>query len=417
VAAVALALALAAAPSLGRGAGWFPLTPALLPRIEAAAEIVNGRIYQAAGFVNGAPATQVERYDIATGRWSLVAPTPVSINHTSAATYGGKLYLVGGYMGDPATFVRGDGLSVAIFLEYDPAADRWRELTPPPTKRGAVATGVIGHKLYVAGGWNTSEGDLGRLEIYDFRTGRWSRGADMGFARNHVVGTVADGKLYAIGGHTGLFITGVVLPYVERYDPAADRWQRLADLSHPRSGAGVVTVGDRVVVYGGETREDVVRHTEIFDPRTGLWSPLPDMLTPVHGLGDVSYGNRVYAIAGSPMPRAGQTQFTEALDIPPLPAAATPRLRISARPRTIVARRSVRVRFRVTARSRAGAARPVAGARVGFAGVRIPTDGRGRAALVTRLDRAGPHPVRARRRGFRSGSATVWVRPRPRARR
>lgn len=392
---------------------WRALHPAPTTRAEVAAERIGMRIFATAGFIE--PYVDMVRrldvYDIETDTWSTAAEPPVALNHTAAAVHDGKLYLVGGYMGDFPTFIRGDGLAVAILLEYDPASDSWRELTPPPTKRGAAAAGVIGDELYVAGGWNSTEGDLARLEIYNFGTGLWRRGPDMQFARNHVVGTAAGGKFYALGGHTELFIREEVFPYAERYDPVQNRWERLADLAHPRSGAGVADVGDRVVVFGGEAQSEMVPSTELFDPRTGRWSALPDMLTPRHAHGDASFGRRVYAIQGGGQLRAGaDSAALEALDVPP-PAAtrgSAPRLRVSVRPRRVRSGARVRYRFHVSVR-RGGRTRSVRGAIVRFVGRELRTDRRGRVAHVRRLHEPGPHPVRARKAGHRSGTATIRV--------
>jgi N-acetylneuraminic acid mutarotase len=418
-AAVGLSAALAAGGSgtaAANTAHWRALRPAPTKRAEAAAARIGKRIYVTAGFVASMPSPRLDVYNIRTNRWSVAAPSPVKINHTAAVTHDGKLYLVDGYMGDYPTFTRGDGLAVAILLEYDPARNRWRELAPPPTKRGAIAAGVIGHELYVAGGWNTSSGDQSRLEIYNFKTRRWRRGPDMQFPRNHIVGTVAGGMFYAIGGHTDLFIDREVFPYVERYDPATERWERLPDLNYPRSGEGVTAVGDRVVVYGGESLASVVPSTEILNALTRRWDLLPDMLTPRHSLAGASYGRRVYAIQGCDRLRACKDDSTEleALDVAPSwsgsgwPHTTAPRLRLSLSPRRVHAGERVRFRVRVTAR-RGGRSRPVRRALVRFAGSAVRTDAGGRAVLVKRLRQPGRHPVRVQKRGFRSGRATVWV--------
>jgi hypothetical protein len=410
---VGLSTALAAGGSGSAAADtarWRALRPAPTKRAEAAAARIGKRIYVTAGFVASNPSPRLDVYDIRTNRWTVSAPSPVSLNHTAAVVHGGKLYLVDGYMGDYATFIRGDGLAVAILLEYDPARNRWRELPAPPTKRGAIAAGAIGHELYVAGGWNTSSGDQSRLEIYNFKTRRWRRGQDMQFPRNHIVGTVAGGKFYAIGGHTDLFIDQEVFPYVERYDPATERWERLPDLNHPRSGEGVTAVGGRVVVYGGESLASVVPSTEILNPLTGHWDLLPNMLTPRHSHAAASYGRRVYAIQGCDRLRACKDDSTaiEALDVPPSWSASRPPLRLSLRPRRVQAGERVRFRARVTAR-RGGRSRPVRRALLRFAGSAARTDASGRAVLVKRFRRPGKHQARAQKRGFRSGRATVWV--------
>ncbi|WP_320672881.1 hypothetical protein [Patulibacter defluvii] len=100
-------------------------------------------------------------------------------------------------------------------------------------------------------------------------------------------------------------------------------------------------------------------------------------------------------------------------DAPPAAPAPTPTpaLRLSVRPRTLVAGRTAPVRIRV--RDAAGA--PVAGARVRLAGARARSDRHGRALLRVRVARPGRRTARAAKPGWRS--ATVVVRVRPVARR
>src|SRR5436189_8838 len=82
----------------------------------------------------------------------------------AAAAYQGKVYVVGGYTQS--------GESSAL-LRYDPGRNRWSQLRSAPSRRGALAVGVIGHRLYAAGGAHTGR-PLRTLEIYNLRTGRWS---------------------------------------------------------------------------------------------------------------------------------------------------------------------------------------------------------------------------------------------------
>ena len=86
-----------------------------------------------------------------------------------------------------------------------------------------------------------------------------------------------------------------------------------------------------------------------------------------------------------------------------------PALRLSARPRTLVAGRRTRVRFVVRAR-RAGRLRPVAGATVRADGRRGRTNRRGVVLLTVRFERAGRHRARASKRNARPGAVTLRVR-------
>jgi hypothetical protein len=99
-------------------------------------------------------------------------------------------------------------------------------------------------------------------------------------------------------------------------------------------------------------------------------------------------------------------------DSRPGPAATPPaRIRLTITPRRLMARRLVRFRVSTTV-VRNGRARPVAGARVHFAGRLFRTNRRGRAQIKARLRRTGRREGRASYPGLRKGYAWVFVRRR-----
>jgi hypothetical protein len=91
-------------------------------------------------------------------------------------------------------------------------------------------------------------------------------------------------------------------------------------------------------------------------------------------------------------------------------AAARPRIRLTATPRTTPAGRITRFAFRATA-SIAGRTRPVGGATVSFGGRRVRTNRTGRASVTRRLPIAGRYPARATRRDLRPGTTSVRAMP------
>jgi hypothetical protein len=93
-------------------------------------------------------------------------------NHAAAASYGGSLYVVGGY-------TSGLGGETAALRRYEPGRDRRVRLADAPTARGALAAGVVGGRLYVAGGARAGKA-LKTLEIYDVAGGRWRTGLRCG---------------------------------------------------------------------------------------------------------------------------------------------------------------------------------------------------------------------------------------------
>jgi N-acetylneuraminic acid mutarotase len=290
-------------------AGWQELRPATLERTEVAAARVGRFVYVMGGFEpSRATSAATERYDIERDRWRRVADMPVALNHAAAVSYRGRVYVLGGYRSTT-------GLSeeVATLYRYDPGRDRWRRLPAAPTARAALAVGVIGGRLYAAGGADAS-GPLATLEIYDFARRRWRTGPDLATARDHLAGAVADGRFYVLAGRAAGHGNYAV---VEAYDPGARRWRRVPAMRKPRGGIGAATVsGGRIVVAGGEESAGTIREVELYDPDTRRWSVLPDLPTPRHGLGVVARGRRVFTLEGGDRPGYAFTSTLEALVVP-----------------------------------------------------------------------------------------------------
>jgi hypothetical protein len=272
---------------------WTTLTPATLQRTEVGAARVGQYAYVLGGFVApGRTSAAVERYDLRRDRWARVRGLPFGLNHAAVAAYGGRLYVVGGYRARTAV-----AQESAALLRYDPRTDRWTRLRDMPTARGALAVGVVGGRLYAAGGAAGGQA-LTTLEIYDFATGRWHRGRDMAVAREHLAGVALSGRFYALAGRTA----AGNLTVVERYDPASGRWRRLPDMRKARGGIAAATATGRIVVVGGEEAAGTIAEVEAYDPARRRWSALPDLPTPRHGLGAVAYRGAIYVLEGGPSP-------------------------------------------------------------------------------------------------------------------
>lgn len=272
-------------------------------QIEASAVGIGPVIYTTEGSPPGNLHT-VLAYDTRTHKWSEPTRLPTGLNHAEAATYNGDLYLAGGYLNgeEPTT----------NFWQYDPKTNRWTQLASmhqPPRAAGAV--GVIGHKLYVAGGapqtFNVASFPVyNTLEIYDFDTGKWSFGAPMQVGRHHISGAVVGGKLYVAGGRGSKDHS---LDIFERYDPKTDEWETLPKMPLGVASPRVVTADGKIVVVGGEDQLNweegdgwVTPSTWAFYPKTEKWQRLPDMHFERRGGGAAVAGGRIYALGGSYCP-------------------------------------------------------------------------------------------------------------------
>jgi N-acetylneuraminic acid mutarotase len=296
-------------PRAGATGGWSALTPATLERTEVAAARIGRYVYVVGGFEkrSGLTTRAVERYDIRANRWRRLRDMPVGLNHPTAAVYHGRIYVHGGYTGR-----RDLSSATARLFAYDPRRNRWSRLPKSRVPRAAHALGVVGNRLYAAGGKNDT-GALRTLEVYDFGRRRWSSGPRLkGPARDHMTGVSAGGFLYALAGRDG----GRNFTVAERYSPRRRGWERLPPMRKARGGIASARVsGGRVVVFGGEESRGTIAEVEVYEPRRRQWRSLPDMRTPRHGLGGVSLGNRVYAIEGGPRPGFHFSGAIEFLDV------------------------------------------------------------------------------------------------------
>jgi len=292
---------------------------------EPKAVAVGERIYLAGGIDNlvsfGKPSDvpgvksltevhaldQLRRFDPASGRYRTLAKLPEPLNHFGMVVHGSDVYVLGGE-GD----VVGGAYPRAGFFRYRTAKNQWSRMPSMPSHRSAFASGVIGDRLYVAGGLYHGQ-PLRRLEIYDFRTGRWSRGPDMPSAREHVASAVAGGKLYVIGGRDR---RTDALATVERFNPRAARWEAVRPLPTPRAGLGAEEVDGKVIALGGgdDRGGTVTGAVGRFDPQRGEWEALPRMMTKRHGFAVASAGGRVYTFGGSPCAYYAASDLVESFD-------------------------------------------------------------------------------------------------------
>jgi hypothetical protein len=114
----------------------------------------------------------------------------------------------------------------------------------------------------------------------------------------HAVAAAADGSALVLGGSRG---EGVLSSAIDRFDPATQRFTRLAQMATGRSEMSAVPLGDgRVLVFGGSTSSVQPPFAEIVDSRTGAasaggWMKLPRSRHAALRLAD----GRVAAVGGT----------------------------------------------------------------------------------------------------------------------
>jgi N-acetylneuraminic acid mutarotase len=135
----------------------------------------------------------------------------------------------------------------------------------------------------------------------------WRARAPLPLARGHLTATVVDGLVYAIGGNSGHDPVPIEEPFVHRYDPGTDSWERVVDMPKAISHVepGTLPYSNGVIIVGGRSRssgEENVQDVYLYRPREGQWRHLG--LAPTRMLGGLAVLWDESVVAGLGAPRA-----------------------------------------------------------------------------------------------------------------
>ncbi len=127
-------------------------------------------------------------------------PTPR--NHATTGVVTGKIYVIGGRIG--GGFITSGSSNIDVVEEYDPAADTWgAPRAKMPSARSAMASGVLGGRIYVTGG----EGQNAQmmytfraLEAYEPASNSWTILPSMPVSRHGLAGAVVGNRLHMVSG-------------------------------------------------------------------------------------------------------------------------------------------------------------------------------------------------------------------------
>jgi N-acetylneuraminic acid mutarotase len=219
-----------------------------LARKSAGSTVHKDLLYVIGGYSNG---QAVHVYDPVADSWTTKASTQYTHDGPVVGMIGGKIYVVGGYVGG--------------YLEiYDPATNSWTSRTGGTnTHANGMVGGAIGDSLLVAGGmWATV---YNTLEFYNTVTQTWTSGPNMLQGVTDAASVIIGRKLYVVGGDTNL---------LQIYDPAASQWSYGSSLPVSLSApTGVVVDGKFYCIGGIETGGSARQKAYVYDPDTDVWTP------------------------------------------------------------------------------------------------------------------------------------------------
>jgi len=200
-------------------------------RLFLAAAVVDGKIYTIGGgssTINvdrcNAVSSYVECYDPVTNTWSTKADMPTPYHSAAAVVVDGKIYVIGG--GRPAN----NPVTGASNLNqcYDPVTNTWSNKTAMPTPVFAHAAVVMDGKIYAIGGGTSGGSNNIQLvtsnanQCYDPEVNTWSSLGVMPVGRRALAAAVVGDKIYVIGGGNS---SNDAIRDTERYDIAVSMKQ------------------------------------------------------------------------------------------------------------------------------------------------------------------------------------------------
>src|SRR6266480_3998602 len=251
---------------------WVKLAPFPEPAEELLGASASGKLYVFCGLAPGwKPIGMVYEYDPGADRWTKKNPMPLPSHHVAFTEYKGKIYAFGGFVlpqSGPAAWVPIDSA-----WEYDPTRDTWRALAPLPTKRGSPVAVTV--KVYVIGGRvggafvSSGSSNVGVVEEYDPAADLWGAPkARMPSARSAMASGVLGGRIYVTGGEGQDYRSMFTFRALEAYDPATNTWASLPSMPVSRHGLAGAVVGNRLHMVSGDVQSagtGVHVHTDAHD--------------------------------------------------------------------------------------------------------------------------------------------------------
>ena len=189
----------------------------------------------------------------------------------------------------------GIGAYVASLILTNPRpreAVGWTLLAPLPSARGETAAAVVDGRLYVIGGLTGLAGEAtAEVAAYDPLPNAWEAAPPLPAARHHAAAAGLEGIVYVSGGAGA----GTHQPSIWALAATTGEWQELAPMPETRFGHRMVAVEGHLYVVGGiGPTSDVL----IYDPATDTWATGALMPEQRNHLAAVVVEGEIWAISG-----------------------------------------------------------------------------------------------------------------------
>ena len=286
------------------GEDWEVITQLPTKRWEFSTAVVDNKVYIIGGslFNNRAGPfglSTVEVYDPQTNTWQRGADMPTPRTNAKAAVVNGTIYVFGGY-NSKDNFLQNWKMADRVEA-YDPFTDTWTRKKEMPISRFYFGLGVVAGKVYLIGGTTgLGEGQeqrMDRVDIYDPATDTWAKGRKMPTRRDPGGVAVVGTRIYVIGGEGWPLRADQFLRSIEEYDPINRQWRKKEDLLEIKNWFSSTVVGDEIYLIGGYTREGGLQQlatVNVYHPQTETWREISALPNPLDTFGAATVNGKIY---------------------------------------------------------------------------------------------------------------------------
>ncbi|MDB5295917.1 MAG: Kelch repeat-containing protein [Phycisphaerales bacterium] len=190
-----------------------------------------------------------------------------------------------------------------------PTSVSWSTMTPSPVARAEAVGTLVNGKLYVLGGLNGNVEPgtknhyiaQARGDVFDSKTNKWTRVADMPDPFTHSTGVAVGTTIWFVGNYDGNH-PGPGSSKVWKYDTVKNTWSRGPDLPAQRGAGGTALVGSTLYFVGGMDKSRTINEANMWSLDLSMpspaWQAKPSMPTARNHLSVVALNGKVYAISG-----------------------------------------------------------------------------------------------------------------------
>ncbi|MEC8160731.1 MAG: hypothetical protein VX111_06345 [Planctomycetota bacterium] len=240
------------------------------PKLQGLAMVTDGeKLYRLGGFTaKNQPGDehdlwsqdQVASFDLESKKWSELPKLPEPRSSFDAVMLGHVIYVVGGWQMAGEADTRWHETAWSLDLSSTPLV--WKPLAKPPFKRRAVGAAAFAGKIYVIGGMEQKGEPTTSVAIYDPKRDIWSEGPAIPGEGLEGFGSAAfaqDGRLFVstLGGN------------LLRLSEDGKTWEKAQKLETARFFHRMLPVGKQQMVFFGGTNMEIGKfdHVDLIDVR------------------------------------------------------------------------------------------------------------------------------------------------------